>query len=404
MNRINLIICFCGILFGQNLEQVLTDALETHPLLKAAAEKENAIKESAKFSASLADAKLAVIYFPEPIVTANGPQEAVVQISQSFPFFGTLSLKEAIGIAEARSVNADQAMLRNQLEFQISVAYFRLAAAQEQLQLVNDYKKLLNSFYQSALTKYEQSLGSQQTVLKAQTEIVRIEDQQLDLQLMIVSYLKRLNEVAHTTYNRLDANFQEVMIDADSVAINQLPAQQSLRYKQNAVNSELDLIAKEKLPDFQLGLQYSLIKERNGISGNQDAIGIQFAMSLPFLSGKYGEKEAAVSAKKMMLAEQYTYNFSASRQRIDEIRQRIKYLDQRLQLYETDLITKAELTLSSSLASYETGELDFLNVLDAERLLLEVRKQAIEIKLKQAIAKAEFKNETTVYRSGDSND
>jgi outer membrane protein TolC len=46
---------------------------------------------------------------------------------------------------------------------------------------------------------------------------------------------------------------------------------------------------------------------------------------------------------------------------------------QTLDLYDQGMLTQAESSLESALAAYQTGNLDFLNLLDAERTLLQMR-------------------------------
>ena len=55
---------------------------------------------------------------------------------------------------------------------------------------------------------------------------------------------------------------------------------------------------------------------------------------------------------------------------IRHIYNQIEVSKKTLALYEQGLIAQAESSLESSIASYRTGRLDFLNLLDAERMLL----------------------------------
>jgi outer membrane protein TolC len=58
------------------------------------------------------------------------------------------------------------------------------------------------------------------------------------------------------------------------------------------------------------------------------------------------------------------------RAEIRDINYRLELSDRTLDLYEQGLMAQAESSLQSALASYTTGKLDFLNLLDAERMLL----------------------------------
>jgi outer membrane protein TolC len=58
------------------------------------------------------------------------------------------------------------------------------------------------------------------------------------------------------------------------------------------------------------------------------------------------------------------------RAEIRDVSYRLELSDRTLDLYEQGLLAQAESSLQSALASYRTGKLDFLNLLDAERMLL----------------------------------
>ncbi|NIR49520.1 TolC family protein [candidate division KSB1 bacterium] len=58
---------------------------------------------------------------------------------------------------------------------------------------------------------------------------------------------------------------------------------------------------------------------------------------------------------------------------IADLYARLKTAERMVNLYAQQLIPDAERTLQSVLASYQTGTLDFLSLLDSERLLLNFR-------------------------------
>ncbi|MFQ5710114.1 MAG: TolC family protein, partial [bacterium] len=58
---------------------------------------------------------------------------------------------------------------------------------------------------------------------------------------------------------------------------------------------------------------------------------------------------------------------------IKDLFARLKTAERTVDLYAQQLIPDAERTLQSVLASYQTGTLDFLSLLDSERLLLNFR-------------------------------
>ena len=96
-------------------------------------------------------------------------------------------------------------------------------------------------------------------------------------------------------------------------------------------------------------------------------------INIPIWRGKY---DAAVrEASETLLAERSSYanernemEFSIRDQVV-----RIETLQEQIRLFEDVLIPQAEETLSATEAAYETGQLGVLDLLDSERVLLNVR-------------------------------
>jgi len=58
---------------------------------------------------------------------------------------------------------------------------------------------------------------------------------------------------------------------------------------------------------------------------------------------------------------------------VEELRTKVQAATRSVHLYREGLLTQAELSFSSAMAAYQTGRVEFVNLLEAERRLREVR-------------------------------
>ncbi|MFQ5798961.1 MAG: TolC family protein, partial [Bacteroidota bacterium] len=128
-------------------------------------------------------------------------------------------------------------------------------------------------------------------------------------------------------------------------------------------------------PDLNLSFGYVTIPGgKTGAPDNgKDAWSINAGINLPIWLGR---RNAAVDEAQAMLLsnrENYENLKNEVEAEIKDIFARLKTAERTVNLYAQQLIPDAERTLQSVLASYQTGTLDFLSLLDSERLLLNFR-------------------------------
>ena len=167
------------------------------------------------------------------------------------------------------------------------------------------------------------------------------------------------------------------------------------------------LALKQKLSDYKvrpnlsLGIKYSIINEKIGITENKDAFGISLGFSLPLWRGKYSSEEESYLNEASSLNQKMLYVQKSIEEAISFLLIDIKEKKRSLTLYANDLIPKAELTLQASISAYETGKLNFLSLLDAKRMLLNFQLMEIDIRKMYHTSISAYKKETTILRDGE---
>jgi len=120
----------------------------------------------------------------------------------------------------------------------------------------------------------------------------------------------------------------------------------------------VDLARKEVRPDFSVGYAYM---QRDGMP---DMFGITLSTSLPIFRRRKQDMAIAEAAANLESARQMQANaLTVLRYQVQQDFLEVQATEQLLKLYSQGIAPQSSLTLESSITSYETGGVDFLNVL-----------------------------------------
>ncbi len=133
------------------------------------------------------------------------------------------------------------------------------------------------------------------------------------------------------------------------------------------------LAQREYLPDFSIQGAYISIPTVPSMFSDvgKDAYSFMVGLNLPIW---FGRRSAAVNeAKEMLSANKLVYENLENnvRSEIADLSFQLQTTAKTLDLYEKGLLVQAENSLESAISAYRTGKLDFLSLLDAERMLLQ---------------------------------
>ena len=120
----------------------------------------------------------------------------------------------------------------------------------------------------------------------------------------------------------------------------------------------MDLARKEERPDFSVGYIYM---QRDGLP---DMYGITLSTSLPIFRHRKQDMAIAEAAANLESARQMQANeLTVLRYQVQQDFLEVQATEQLLKLYSQGIAPQSSLTLESSITSYETGGVDFLNVI-----------------------------------------
>lgn len=364
------------------LGDYLTVAMERSPRLRSAYNQWIADLKKSDHAGTLPDPLFNYGYFVENVETRVGPQEQRFGLRQMFPWFGTLGAKEDMAFAMSEATYQRFEAARYELFYDVKSAYYDYYFLGQDIQITGENLELLKFWESVAQSKYKVGLKQHSDVIKAQVELGKLEDhlqtlkEQVEPKAARLRSLLDLPEITSIPVPR-SISVEETSLAEDSViaVIKQHnPNLRALDRIVESVRAGERLAGKQALPSFSLGVDYiqtgAAINPGMPESG-KDPWMIGASISLPIWFGKNSARKKEARARHRAAE----YNYRDSENRLVAITKQLlfEYSDalRKTKLYRDGLVPKAEQSLNANYAAYQAGETDFLNVLDAQRQLLD---------------------------------
>jgi outer membrane protein TolC len=365
------------------LADLIQEAMEQNPQSKAAHEEWQASLQRIDQAKGFPDPILSYAHFGQSIETRLGPQTDKISLSQRIPFFGKLSQKGRVAERNSSIKEAVYDKVRADISLRVKESFFSLYWFEKAIVIGQEEREVLRRLSRIALRKYETDQANQQDILKAQLEISRVSEKILDLEQGKRAVETKLNALLNRP---ADSPFGKVG-EVGPVKINFKPQELSewakhgrpeLRQAEFSIakyEESLKLAKKNYWPDFNIMVDYVFIGKgstthpEDGRNAWMGGIGI----NIPLWRGKYraAEAEAAVSINASRKRYEDIQNDTAAR--INELYSELRTYEDQISLYEHSLLPQAEQSLKASEASYVSGSTDFLNLLESERMILQIK-------------------------------
>src|SRR5664279_4087587 len=161
--------------FSSNGDTQLNDymrlALGRNPGLSRAFAQYRSVLQRLPQVSALPDPMLAFTNYIRTPETRVGSQTNAITLSQQFPWFGTLNIREQVAAKEAVIYRQQYEAGKDQVVRQVKTAYYSLAFIDLALAINDEEQLLLDHYEKLAESRYQQGAGLQQAALKLQAEI-----------------------------------------------------------------------------------------------------------------------------------------------------------------------------------------------------------------------------------------
>ncbi len=361
-----------------SLDQLIEVALRENPDLRAARHSWEAAKARIPQAKALDDPQVRVMVTRVPEGNNNplDPNSNIYRLSQMIPFPGKRSLRGQVAEKGADQASALYRAKERELISNVKVAYYDLYLAEKAIQINDENVQLARYFVKVAETRYATGQTSQQDVLKAQVELSRLLNEEITLQQEIETARARLNillnrppQVALEIPRESAVQpFTDTLEQLHELALETRPELEAVVSFIEQGQVSLSLAKKNYLPDFM-----AMIDRAPGQKGS-GAWDVMFTINIPlFFRDKYDyavkEAEASIQVSKA------TYE-SMRNQVLFEIKDllvKVQTAGRLENLLRTTIIPQAEQSLRAAEAGYQSGRIDFLSLIDAQRALQDFR-------------------------------
>lgn len=364
------------------LEDYLEFAALNNAGLESAFEQWKAAAEQVPQSKSLPDPKFTYGYFIKEVETRTGPQRQRLGLIQMFPWFGKIEARTDAAAAEAKAARERYEAAKLELFYKVKDSFYEYAFLAQAVEIAKQNLDLLKHFEEVARTRYTAAAGSHPDIIRAQIELVTLEDRLKSLEELRMPIVTGLNSILNRKTDLSlpwpeKTKFDLVKIDRSVVTtkmISNNPQLQALDFEVAAAKARIELAKKKFYPDINIGVDWIQTDEAQAAGvrdSGKDPIIAMLSLNLPIWTDSY--KAAQLQARAQMR--------SRSAKKVQSQNDLIAQLEKTLyefedsarkvELYEDILIPKAKEMLDASEVAYQAGTIDFLSLIDAQRILLE---------------------------------
>ena len=367
-----------------DLNSLIKEALANNPGLKVMQSQWQAAKLKIPQSSALPDPMAGYTVMGPMLETPLGPQEDMYEFEQTIPFPGKLFEKRKIAGAQAQTAEANFDKAKRDLILKVSETYYDLYALEENLETLEKVQGLLFGFARTAESAYAGMKASQNDVNKAHIEAAEVKQRSLLLHQQRQSLLFMLGALINREVKEEDLrpfpifrapNQPLELIKLIRQAHQHRPEINEAVSSVEAAQHAQSLAKYENAPDISIGFQYFGIGSGSTSDPNdgRDAWMIPIKFTIPLWQNRI--VPAVQEAKE---------NLNASNARLEDIENLSGYevknafykfttSKEIVDLYEKVLLPQSELALRSETAGYESGNTDFLALVESERLYLNTK-------------------------------
>ena len=288
-----------------------------------------------------------------------------LMISQEIPYPGKRELRGAIASREADAELQQVEAARLNVVARVKQAYYGLAFTYAVGDVVAHNKELLDTLLKVSEGRYAVGRAAQQDVIKAQTQLSILELQEQRIAQQRATRAGELNALLNRPTTTAVARPEDLALVSFGFSLDELvstaaehaPMLQRDRIMIDRSQIAVDAARKEYRPDFALTGGYYYM------GAMPPMFELRFDLKVPLQR----QRRAAGVAEQLGLLNAARSTYESSRlglqARLQEDYQMASTSARLATLYRDTVLPQARLALESSMASYQTGTVDFLSVL-----------------------------------------
>ncbi len=364
-----------------SVDDAVAAALESNPEIRAAVRRLSLAQLKTTTARSLEDPMLMMRDWDTPVTKPWDLNQAqlMVSLQQTFPSRLKRDARAKLAQDDAGVAASDLETVRQEVAAEVRKLCIELLRNADEVRLQARQSSLLKEALAAALAEYTTGKSPQADVLRAQMALTRLNEQLIELEEERDNARAQLNAlmdrpageaIAITGSYALPAALPSIE-ELEQAAIEHRPELAALRTRIAKSRDERKLARLGMKPDFTVALGYMLMPTgsiaRNAYMG-------EVSMNLPWLNrqrhdGEAMQADAATDVSKAELDARANAVFLEIRQAQIEV----LAAEKRVKLYRDTLLPQAEASFKASTAAYQNNRAEFISLIDAQNLLLEIQ-------------------------------
>ena len=362
------------------LDAALTEALEKNPELIALRRQFDAARQRPAQERFLGAPTFEAQIWQWPIDTVN-PANArmyMFTLGQDIPGPGKRRLRQAVAEKDVQLAEADVTLRARDVIERVRRAYAELFLARKAIEVHHASVDVLRQLADVAQAKYATGRISQQDVLKAVVELSRIHDHLITIQeqahLAEAELNTLLDRPPDAAIGRLAEPHERVLLPSSDMlqqlALAHQPELAIARLGLERAEARLAVVNRDDKPDFFAAGGYMLMP--NDRDAWMATVGVTWPTA-PWSRGRVDARRAEAAADIATFNARVRAVENALRLAVQQAYVRVKAAEQRAALLRTTILPQSEQTLEVSRAAYQTDRVDFLAIIDNQRVRLDAQ-------------------------------
>jgi outer membrane protein TolC len=362
-------------------DEAVAEALQANPEIRAAVRRLSLAQLKTGTARSLDDPMLMMRDWDTPLLKPWDLNQAqlMVSLQQTFPNRQKRDLRAKLAEDDAGVAAIDLETLRHEVSAEVRKLCAELMRNADEMKVQDRQASLLKEALAAALAQYTTGKVPQADVLRAQMALTRLNEHLIELEEERDNARAQLNALrGHSPDEAIEIagsystpSSLPVIEELERMAMEHRPELAALRAQIAKSRDEGKLTRLAMKPDFTAGLGYMLMPAG---STARNAYMAELSMNLPQLNRQRHEGEAkqADAAADVSQAE---LDARASAVFLEVRLAQIELLaaEKRVKLYRDTLLPQAEASFKASTAAYQNNRAEFMSLIDAQNLLLDIQ-------------------------------
>ena len=359
-------------------------AVANNPNLEGLYHQWRAQMERAPQVRALPEPRLSYAEFLVPVQTRAGPQERKFALSQTLPWFGKLGLRGSIEEEAAKASWQRFSGAQLAVDHRMRSTYAEYYYLGKSVSITRENLDLLRRIESVARKKLAAGAENHRDIIRLQVEMGRLEDRLNTLLDMRTPLRAKLNAILNRrgdTDIPWPAELPEAALALDDSTLFRYleennPELLALQHEIERQSLATKLAKKEYFPDIAVGVETivtgsALAPNIRDSGDGDDAWALTFSTELPIWFQKYGAGEREAKERRYAAKKKHEGKQNDLRAELDLALYHLRDSERKVSLYRNTLIPKAQESLRAMEAAFRADAVDFLDLVDSQRVLLE---------------------------------